>query len=235
MEIRLQKILADAGVASRRKSEELIINGRVSVDGKVIRELGMKFDPIKHQVQVDGEAINMNLHKSYIAFNKPKGVVSTMFDPEGRPSLNEYFSENIERLFHVGRLDMESEGLLLLTNDGEFANKLSHPKFGVKKVYYIELQNPIKRNEMERLLKGIKLEDGYSKVDSIEADQSGHLVEVAIHSGKNRILRRLFAEVGHPIERLVRISFGTIKLGELKPGKWRYLNEIELISLQNNK
>jgi 23S rRNA pseudouridine2605 synthase len=130
---------------------------------------------------------------------------------------------------------MESEGLLLLTNDGEFANKLSHPKFGVKKVYYIELQNPIKRNEMERLLKGIKLEDGYSKVDSIEADQSGHLVEVAIHSGKNRILRRLFAEVGHPIERLVRISFGTIKLGELKPGKWRYLNEIELISLQNNK
>ena len=235
MEVRLQKILADAGIASRRKSEELIVAGRVKVDGQIIRELGMKFNPIKHKVEVDGEAINQNLSKSYIAFHKPKGVLSTMFDPEGRPSLHEYFSEISERLFHVGRLDMESEGLILLTNDGEFANKLSHPKYGVKKVYYVELENPIKKSEMDRLLKGIKLEDGFAKVDEISSDESGHLVEVVIHSGKNRILRRLFDEVGHPIERLVRVAFGSIKLGELKPGKWRYLNEAELISTQVHK
>lgn len=235
MEIRLQKILADAGVASRRKSEELILAGRVSVDGKTVRELGMKFNPINHKVTVDGEAITHNITKSYIAFNKPAGVVSTMFDPENRPSLNSYFDEQNHRLFHIGRLDMESEGLLILTNDGDLAHKLSHPKFGVEKNYYIELENPIKKSVADRLIRGVILEDGFAKVDAISIDSSGHLVEVSLHSGRNRILRRMFEEIGHPIERLVRIGFGPLKLGELKPGKWRYLNSVELISLQNVK
>ena len=232
MEIRLQKILADAGVASRRKSEELILQGRVSVDGKVIRELGMKFDPINHQVEVDGETIHANNSKSYILFYKPKGVVSTMKDPEGRPSISQFFDNQKTRLFHVGRLDIDSEGLLLLTNDGDLSHRLSHPKFEIEKRYYIEVDTPLKKQEMETLRRGFMLDDGYAKVDSISTDVSGHLVEVTIHSGRNRILRRMFDEIGHPIEKLVRIGLGPLKLGELKSGKFRHLNVAEVISLQ---
>lgn len=235
MEIRLQKVLANAGIASRRKAETMISEGRVTVDGVVIRQLGVKVDPIKHEVKVDGETIKAESSKSYIAFHKPAGVVSTMFDPEGRPCLSSFFEESKERLFHIGRLDLESEGLLLLTNDGEIANRLSHPKYEVEKTYYLELEKPIKKPEADLLLKGLKLEDGFAKIDKISVDKSGHLVEVSIHSGRNRILRRLFDQVGHPIERLVRTSYGPIKLGELKKGKWRYLNDGELISLYKDK
>ncbi|GDX22312.1 pseudouridine synthase [Actinomycetes bacterium] len=230
--IRLQKVLADAGVASRRASEKLILDGRVSVDGRVIRELGTKINPINSVVQVDGEVIVRKTTKSYIAFNKPVGVLSTMSDPEGRPSLNDFFGGRNERLFHVGRLDKESEGLLLLTNDGELTHQSTHPSFGVEKTYFVEIFAPITKEQISELKSGIRLADGLARPLKVEAIPGQNWARVVIHEGRNQIVRRMFDELGQPVQRLVRLAFGPVVLGELPVGKWRELNVAEVLSLQ---
>ena len=230
--LRLQKVLADAGVASRRASEQLILEGRVVVDGRVIRELGTKIDPINSIVEVDGEVISRVITKSYIAFNKPIGVLSTMSDPEGRPSLGDFFSGRNERLFHVGRLDKESEGLLLLTNDGDLTHQSTHPSFGVEKTYFVEIFSPITKEQITELKTGVRLEDGLARPIKVEAVPGQSWARVVIHEGRNQIVRRMFDELGQPVQRLVRLAFGPIMLGELPVGKWRELNVAEVLSLQ---
>ena len=235
METRLQKVLADAGVASRRKAEELILEGRVVVDGKVIRTLGVKVDPEKSQVMVDGEAINKVKTKIYLALNKPRGILSTLSDPEDRPHLGDLLRDRNERLFHVGRLDKESEGLLLLTNDGELAHRATHPSFSLPKNYLLEVKGSVSKEVAEAFRQGVELDDGVAKVDKLTvlAGQPGRtLLDVVIHDGRNQILRRMAAAIGLTVERLIRIGMGPIKLGELTPGKWREIKGAELLSLQ---
>lgn len=228
-EVRLQKFMADCGVASRRACETLIVDGRVKVNGKVVRILGTKIDPLKHQVEVDGKQLTSNLTKTYIAFHKPRGILSTMLDPENRPSLQDYFGDFEERLFHVGRLDKESEGLILLTNDGQWAHRASHPSFEIEKTYLVETKEPLTRTAVQRLISGVDLDDGFAQVSSARAH--GNRTEVVIHEGRNQIVRRLFDEVEFPVLRLIRTSIGSIKLGELPEGRWRALNSVEVFSL----
>ena len=231
-EMRLNKIIADAGVTSRRGADQLIISGRVKVDGRTIRELGAKFDPEKHDVEVDGETITRILSKSYLVLHKPKGVLSTMFDPEGRPSLADFIDLRKERLFHVGRLDKDSEGLILLTNDGELTFRATHPSYGLEKTYIIEFDGRLPVGVDKTLLKGVELEDGMGRVLSF-AQLSGSWIEVTIHEGRYHIIRRLMEAVGVDVLRLIRTKFGPISLGETPEGRWRDLNTAELISLQN--
>ena len=231
-EMRLNKIIADAGVTSRRGADELIISGRVKVDGRPIRELGAKFDPEKHDVEVDGETITRTMSKSYLVLHKPKGVLSTMFDPEGRPSLADFIDLRKERLFHVGRLDKDSEGLILLTNDGELTFRATHPSYGLEKTYIIEFDGKLPVGVDKTLLKGVELEDGMGRVLSF-AQLSGSWIEVTIHEGRYHIIRRLMEAVGVDVLRLIRTKFGPISLGETPEGRWRDLNSAELISLQN--
>lgn len=224
-EIRLQKFIADSGVASRRRAEELITSGRVKVNGRIVTVLGTKIDPIKHKVQVDNQTISAETNKLYIAFYKPRGVLSTMSDDRGRPCLGDYFEEIDERLFHVGRLDKESEGLLLLTNDGNWANELAHPSKGVEKSYRVLVEESMTREHLARLLKGIRLEDGLAKARSAKLIPGGF--EITLHEGRNQIVRRMAAALGLNILALQRTRIGRIHLGELKNGKWRYLSVVE--------
>ena len=235
MEIRLQKLLADAGIASRRKSEEMILDGRVAVNGKVIRQLGVKVDPENSEVQVDGEVITRQKSKIYLALNKPRGILSTLSDPDNRPHLGDLLQDRHERLFHVGRLDKDSEGLLLLTNDGELAHRATHPSFSLPKNYLLELRGNISKEVADAFRQGVELDDGMAKVDKLTVlpGQPGRtLFDVVIHDGRNQILRRMATATGATIERLIRIGMGPIKLGELTPGKWREIKGAELISLQ---
>ena len=227
--IRLQKFMADCGVASRRASEELILDGRVKVNGQTVRELGTKVNPINVQVEVDGEPIQLPKSKTYLAFYKPAGILSTMSDPESRPCLADYFGNLNDRLFHVGRLDKESEGLIILTNDGHWAHEATHPSFGVKKTYLVQCEDDVSKVAMERLSRGVELDDGLAKPLSIT--RRGPFVEVVIHEGRNQIVRRMFEEVGFPVMRLIRVAIGSIKLGELPPGKWRSLSDAELTNI----
>lgn len=229
--VRLQKVLAGAGVASRRVCEELIEAGRVEVDGQVVRELGVRIDPQRSVIHVDGIRIQLDETLVYYVFNKPKGVVSTMEDPEGRPCISDFLKNKGERLFHVGRLDVSTEGLLLLTNDGELTNRLTHPSYEVPKTYLVQVRGPMAHGIGARMREGIELEDGIASVDSFRLVDStpGHvLVEVVLHSGKNRIVRRLFDAVGHPVERLVRIKIGPISLGDQRQGTVRALGRHEV-------
>jgi len=230
-QMRLNKIIADAGVTSRRGADELIESGRVSVDGVVIREMGSKFDPDLVQVMVDGETITRSLSKSYLVLHKPKGVLSTMFDPEGRPSLDDFIDLRKERLFHVGRLDKDSEGLILLTNDGDLTFRATHPSFGLEKTYIIEFDGPLPSGVDKVLLKGIELEDGMGRVLSFR-QISARWIEVSIHEGRYHIIRRLMEAVGIDVLRLVRTKFGPISLGDTPEGRWRDLNDTELLNLQ---
>ena len=235
MEIRLQKVLADAGVASRRKAEEMILDGRVMVDGRVVRTLGTKINPENSEVMVDGEIILQVKTKIYLALNKPRGILSTLSDPENRPHLGDLLRDRSERLFHVGRLDKDSEGLLLLTNDGEIAHRATHPSFSLPKNYLLELKGNVSREVADAFRQGVELEDGVAKVDKLTvlAGQPGKTIfDVVIHDGRNQILRRMAAATGLTVERLIRIGMGPIKLGELTPGKWREIKGAELISLQ---
>jgi pseudouridine synthase len=229
--IRLQKVLASAGVASRRVSEELIAAGRVRVDGKVVRDMGVRVDPERSVIEVDGERI-ATAAKVYLAFNKPTGVITTMHDhPQHRPCVGDYFEEYPERLFHVGRLDMETEGLLLLTNDGEAAQRLAHPRYGVSKTYLAQVRGPLGREVGKTLREGVVLEDGLARVDSFtvrSSDGSRVLVELTLHEGRNHILRRKLEEVGHPVEKLVRTQVGPITLGQLRVGRYRSLSPAEV-------
>ena len=233
--IRLQKILADAGIASRRASEQLILDGRVSVDGNQIFELGIKFDPEISKVEVDGEAIKLNKVKTYLAFYKPRGVISTMSDPEGRPNLGDFFEERNERLFNVGRLDKESEGLILLTNDGTFTHRATHPSYGMNKKYLLEIEGQFLKEHIDQLLKGVVLEDGMARALEVkvvrEVNPKHHWVEVSLHEGRFHIIRRMFEFLEIEVIRLIRTEFGPISIGEIKEGRWRALNSVEVDNL----
>lgn len=232
--VRLQKVLASAGLGSRRACEELIAQGRVTVDGQPVVELGVRVDPRTAVIHVDGLRVQLDSSLITIALNKPVGVVSTMHDPEGRPSLAQFVANREERLFHVGRLDADSEGLLLLTNDGDLANRLAHPSHGVPKTYLVEVQGRVREALGKQLKEGVDLEDGPVRVDAFKVVQvASHasLVEVVLHEGRNRVVRRLFDEVGHPVDRLVRTRIGPIRLGDLRPGRTRVLSKTEVGSL----
>ena len=230
-EMRLNKIIADAGITSRRGADELIADGRVTIDGRPIRELGAKIDPEKHEVAVDGETIRRSLTKSYLVLHKPNGVLSTMYDPEGRPSLADFIDLRKERLFHVGRLDKDSEGLILLTNDGDLTFRATHPSFGLEKTYIIEFEGRLETGVDKVLLKGVELEDGMGRVLSFK-QLSPNWIEVKIHEGRYHIIRRLMEAVGVEVLRLIRTNFGPISLGDTPEGRWRDLNEQELLNIQ---
>jgi 23S rRNA pseudouridine2605 synthase len=231
-QMRLNKIIADAGITSRRGADELIESGRVSVDGITIREMGSKFDPDLVQVMVDGETIMRSLSKSYLVLHKPKGVLSTMYDPDGRPSLSDFIDLRKERLFHVGRLDKDSEGLILLTNDGDLTFRATHPSFGLEKTYIIEHEGKLPTGIDKILLKGIELEDGMGRVLTYK-ELSPTWLEVSIHEGRYHIIRRLMEAVDVQVLRLIRTNFGPISLGDTPEGRWRNLNEGELTNLRN--
>jgi pseudouridine synthase len=224
--IRLQKVMAEAGVGSRRHCEQLIADGRVKVDGKVVAWFGARVDPQQVVIHVDGRRVETRAEMRYYAVNKPRGVVSTMADPQGRRTLAAYVDVP-ERLFHVGRLDTDTEGLILLTNDGELSHRLTHPSYGVEKTYLAEVAGPIPRDLGKRLRAGVTLDDGPAKADRfriVETAGKRALVEVTLHEGRKHIVRRLLAEVGHPVRQLVRTEFGPVRLGALKPGTMRALS-----------
>ena len=232
---RLQKVLADAGIASRRASEQLILDGRVSVDGVQILGLGTKCDPEISKVEVDGESISTKKTNVYLVFHKPVGVLSTMSDPDGRPSLGDYFKDRSERLFHVGRLDRESEGLILLTNDGDLAHRATHPSYGMVKKYLVEIEGVLTKDQLAEISVGIQLEDGLARALEIktlrEINPKHSWVEISIHEGRYHIVRRIFENYELPVLRLVRPDCGPIALGETGVGRYRKLNEVELANL----
>lgn len=229
--VRLQKILAEAGLGSRRACEQLILDGRVEVDGSLVTELGTRIDPETQSVYVDAMRISTQTAKVYLVLNKPAGVVSTMDDPDGRPCLAHYVNNRTERLFHVGRLDTETEGLILLTNDGELSNRLAHPRYEIPKTYLAQVKGQLAKDVGSRLKAGIDLDDGFVKVDQfklVDSTPGKSVVELTLHSGRNRVVRRLLKEVGHPVERLVRTKFGPITLDEQRQGKIRPLRSDEI-------
>ena len=232
--VRLQKVLASAGGASRRKAEELIRSGRVKVDGIVVKEMGTRIDPTEAVVHVDGNRVVLRADQVYLALNKMPGMLSTMSDELGRPNIGQLLEDRPERLFHVGRLDMDSEGLLLLTNDGDLAHRLTHPSYGVPKTYMAEIPGPVPRDLGRRLRAGIDLEDGPAKVDSFEVvdvHNGRAVVEVVLHEGRKHIVRRLLDAVEHPVSRLVRTQIGDVQLGHQRPGTLRKLNPVEIAQL----
>jgi 23S rRNA pseudouridine2605 synthase len=232
--IRLQKVLAQAGLGSRRACEQLIAAGRVEVDGRLVREQGLRVDPRQSVIRVDGARIATTPGLVYLVLNKPRGVVSAMTDPQGRPCLGDFVAERRERLFHVGRLDADTEGLILLTNDGDLAHRLAHPSHGVPKTYLAEVSAPVPRDLGARLRRGVELEDGPARVDRyrlVGATGGRAMVEIVLHEGRKHVVRRLLAEVGHPVHRLVRTRIGPVTLGTLAPGRLRHLTRHEVGAL----
>ncbi|MHB8341442.1 MAG: pseudouridine synthase [Mycobacteriales bacterium] len=232
--VRLQKVLADAGVGSRRHCEELIAAGRVSVDGVPVLRQGVRVDPEQALVRVDGERVVTQQALVYLALNKPRGMVSTMADDRGRTSLADVVAGRSTRLFHVGRLDADSEGLLLLTNDGELAHRLTHPSYHVPKTYLAEVEGTPRRQALQQLRRGVDLADGPVSVDQVrvEATLGTHsMIEITVHEGRQHLVRRLLDTVGHPVVRLVRLQVGPITLGALRPGKTRRLSPQEVREL----
>jgi len=232
--VRLQKVLAAAGVGSRRASEALIAEGRVSVDGVTVREMGTRVDPATAVIRVDGRRLNVRSDLVYLVLNKQRGVLSTMTDQRGRPTVGDLVAGRPERLFHVGRLDADTEGLLLLTNDGDLAHRLMHPTFGVAKTYLATVPAPIARDVGRRLRSGVELEDGPARADAFRVVQTQGdraIVEITLHEGRNRIVRRMLAAVGHPVQRLVRTSIGPVRLGGQRVGTLRELTAGELADL----
>ena len=229
--IRLQKVLAAAGVGSRRHCEEMIGAGRVEVDGEIVRRFGARVDPQTQVIRVDGRRIPAREDLVYLALNKPAGVLTSMSDPRGRPTIADYLGDRGERLFHVGRLDYDTEGLMLLTNDGELAHRLAHPSYGVLKTYLADVAGPLSRDLGRRLMTGIELDDGLATADRFRVvERAGQraLVEITLHEGRKHIVRRMLAEAGHPVSRLVRTQVGPVALGPLKPGTTRRLTTREI-------
>jgi len=230
---RLQKVLALAGVGSRRACEDLIFRRRVTVNGKVAT-LGDKVDPATAEIYVDGQRVITNTKLVYLALNKPRGVVSSLDDEKGRTELADFLGQFEQRLFHVGRLDADSEGLLLITNDGQLAHKLMHPSYGVTKTYLAEVMGPLPRSVGRALQTGVELDDGPARVDSFRlVDTLGKTaqVEVTLHEGRKHIVRRMMEAVGHPVTRLIRTAVGPIRLGDLRPGGFRHLSNAEIAAL----
>ncbi|MBX6389376.1 MAG: rRNA pseudouridine synthase [Frankia sp.] len=234
--IRLQKVLAAAGVGSRRHSEELIDAGRVRVNGEVVREQGRRVDPETAIIEVDGERVITRSGLVHLALNKPRGVVSTMADDQGRQTIADLLTEFPPGLFHVGRLDQDSEGLLLVTNNGELAHRLTHPSYQIPRTYQAEVNGPISRRTLRRLASGIELSDGVARAEKIRIiDQVGSrvLVELVVREGRNRLVRRLMEEAGHPVKRLLRTQFGAVTLGTLRSGRARHLTRHEVGALHS--
>ncbi|MGK3947161.1 rRNA pseudouridine synthase [Microbacterium foliorum] len=232
--IRLQKVLSAAGVASRRVIEQYIVEGRIRVNGETVTELGRRVDPETDLIDVDGTAVQLDVSKRYVMLNKPTGVVSSLRDENGRPDLRVFTDEYEERLYNVGRLDAETSGLLVLTNDGDLAHVLAHPSFGVTKVYIAKVEGEVTAQTISKLTKGIDLDDGPIAADKarlLDTSRGSSLVELTLHSGRNRIVRRMLAAVGHPVSELVRRQFGPLHLGTLPVGKTRELTKIELGAL----
>ncbi|GGL16462.1 pseudouridine synthase [Mangrovihabitans endophyticus] len=230
---RLQKVLAAAGVGSRRACEDLIYRRRVTVNGKVA-QLGDKVDPATAEIRVDGQRVITDTKLVYLAMNKPRGVVSSMDDDKGRTELADFLGGFEQRVFHVGRLDADSEGLLLLTNDGALAHKLMHPSYGIAKTYLAEVAGPLPRNVGRRLQAGVELDDGPARVDKfrlVDALGKTAQVEITLHEGRKHIVRRMMDEVGHPVSRLIRTAVGPIRLGDMRPGGFRRLSNAEIAAL----
>ncbi|RNE49095.1 pseudouridine synthase [Corynebacterium alimapuense] len=235
--IRLQKVLAQAGVASRRHAEVLIGKGRVEVNGKIVKEQGVRVDPNVDVIRVDGVRININEDHEYFLLNKPRGMQSTMSDDMGRPCVGDIVAEKTmagQRLFHVGRLDADTEGLLILTNDGEMANRLMHPKYEVTKTYLATVLGEADKRLEHKLRRGVELEDGNASADFVQIVDSHNgksLIRLELHEGRKHIVRRMLKEAGFPVQRLVRTKIHNVQLGEQKPGTMRALNNSELTSL----
>lgn len=232
---RLQKVLAQAGVASRRASEQMILDGRVVVDGKVVRKLGTRVDPETQAIHVDGSRILTQPAKHIVlAVNKPEGMVSTLSDPDGRPCIADLLEEYPERLYNVGRLDIDTSGLLLVTNDGELAHRLMHPSYEIEKTYVARVHGEVKPWVRKKLMGGIELEDGPIRADSFTVkDTFGDIsaVEIKVHEGRNRMIRRMMDEVNYPVTELVRTGFGPIRLERLQPGTLRRIKGDDLVAL----
>jgi 23S rRNA pseudouridine2605 synthase len=242
--VRLQKVLAQAGIASRRACEALISEGRVEVNSEVVFEQGRRVDPERDVIRVDGARIPPPRRHRYLALNKPRGVVATMNDPEGRPTVADLLAEPAsrrtgdsgtrvknERMFHVGRLDTDTEGLLILTNDGDFAHRLAHPSYEVPKTYIAEVAGTVREQTVRRLRRGITLEDGPVRPTSVKIVSTAGdktLIKITLREGRNRIVRRTMEAVGHPVRRLSRIGIGPVRLGNLKVGEYRELTREEL-------
>ncbi|CAM3962766.1 pseudouridine synthase [Kibdelosporangium persicum] len=236
--VRLQKVLSKAGVASRRAAEDLIAEGRVSVDGEIVREFGRRVDPKNAVIHVDGVRVVLSEDMVYLAFNKPLGVHTTMTDDRGRPCVGDWvhkYERNANAgIFHVGRLDADTEGLLLLTNDGDLGHRLTHPSYEVPKTYLAEVPGPVPREIGKQLKEGVELDDGWARADSfrlVDSMPGKAMVEIVLHEGRNRIVRRMLEEVGHPVQRLVRTAFGEVRLGNQRPGTMRALNRNEIGAL----
>lgn len=231
MKERLQKVLSRIGVTSRRKAEEMIKEGRVTVNGKVAT-VGIKADPLIDHIKVNGKLVAgpgiSGVRKVYYIFYKPRNVVTTLYDPEGRPTIKDYLRGIKYRVFPVGRLDFDSEGLLLLTNDGDFANLITHPSKRIAKTYRVKVKGIIEEEEIERLRKGIRLEDGVTmpaKVRMLRKGVNNSWIEITIYEGRKRQVRRMLDHVGHPVIRLIRIGVGPFKIGNLRPGELREIKE----------
>lgn len=236
MKERLQKIIAAAGVDSRRHTEALITAGRVSVNGIVVNTLGAKADSSQDIIRVDGNVISVDKTMVYIVLNKPAGYVTTLSDPEKRPTVVDLISGVPERVYPVGRLDYDSEGMLLLTNDGNFSQSVQHPRFQLPKVYRVKVQRRLNKDEIKQLSRGIKLDDGIFKPENIQVEKFNDKscwLRLTLKEGKNRVIRRGFDALGHRVARLIRESIGAVRLGNLKEGNWRYLTSKEVNQLLN--
>jgi 23S rRNA pseudouridine2605 synthase len=232
--IRLQKVLAAAGLGSRRSCEDLISQGRVTVNGTKVNEQGKRVIPGVDQILVDGETVAATSGFIVLALNKPVGVVTSMKREDKRSIVSDYLPDKPDRLFHVGRLDADTEGLLLMTNDGDLAHGLTHPSSEVSKIYLARLKGFVTKNEIDQLIQGINLSDGFARADNVKiigTSQGETALEISIHEGRNRIIRRLAEAIGHEVIQLVRVQFGPIKLGDLKVGKTRVLGHTEVASL----
>jgi 23S rRNA pseudouridine2605 synthase len=232
--VRLQKVLSQAGIASRRVAERMIVDGRVEVDGQIVSELGTRVDPSRSDIRVDGTRIIVDDTMMYLAINKPRGMHSTMSDDRGRPCIGDLVEHRVrgnKNLFHVGRLDADTEGLLLLTNDGELAHRLMHPSFEVPKTYLATVTGSVPRGLGKTLRAGVELDDGPAAVDDfavVDAVPGKTLLRVTLHEGRKHIVRRLLAAAGFPVEALVRVSIGEVALGEQRPGSIRVLTRKEV-------
>ena len=228
---RLQKIIAHAGIASRRMAEKMISEGRISVNGKIVTELGTKVDIRKNEIRVDGKLISTEVSRVYLMLNKPKGYLTTLKDTRERPIIADLLEGVPERVFPVGRLDYDSEGLLIMTNDGDFAYRVQHPKFEITKTYLVKIKGRIPKEEISMIKNGAKLDDGEFKPTHVtvgKINPKSSWLELIIHEGRNRIIRRYFDSLGHPVTRLIRVAIGDIHLGDIRQGDFRYLQKKEV-------
>jgi pseudouridine synthase len=232
---RIQKILAKAGIASRREAERMVVEGRVSVNGKVVQTLGFKADPSKDHIKVDGRRLAPFEPKVILLLNKPRGYLSTVKDPKGRPTVLDLLKNLKWRIYPVGRLDFDAEGLLLLTNDGDLAHLLSHPRFSVPKTYLVKVTGVPEEKKLMRLKRGVMLDDGGAKAVScslIRQKEKNSWVRVVVTEGRNHLVKKMFSAIGHTVLKLKRIEYGPIQLGDLAFGQFRYLTPAEMEKLK---